>query len=139
MPVGPILRDDESAEFFDATADRKLLVQHCAVCGHKQYPLPFAPSVRRCRACASRNLSWEPAAGTGTLVSWTHIHGKPGKDGSPAPVTTVGIVELDEGPWVHTQLRVAPDHALRVGDALQVDFDRAEGGEAVAVFVPAGS
>ena len=33
MAVGPIARDDESAEFFEATAKNVLLTQRCEQCG----------------------------------------------------------------------------------------------------------
>ncbi len=135
MPVSVIARDDESAEFFDATAQGTLVVQSCATCGHLQYPLTFAPAVIRCRNCGSAELSWVPVAGNGSLVTWTHIHRRPRPDGTPAPVTTVGVVELDEGPWVYTQLRSVPDE-LHAGDRVQVAFERADGGEALPVFEP---
>jgi uncharacterized OB-fold protein len=133
MPVGPIARDGESAEFFEAAANNVLLVQQCEQCGHRQYPLPFAPSVGRCRACGSITLTWQAASGSGRLISWTHLHRKPSKDGTPTAVTTVAIVELDEGPWVFTQLDADPD-TLHAGDPVTVSFDRADGGEAVPVF-----
>jgi uncharacterized OB-fold protein len=135
MAVGPIARDDESAEFFEAAANNVLLVQHCGQCGHRQYPLPFAPSVGRCRACGSTAVTWQAASGSGRLVSWAHLHGRPGKDTSPAPVTTVAIVELDEGPWVFTQLHADPG-TLHAGDPVTVSFDRADSGEVVPVFTP---
>ena len=48
----------------------------------------------------------------------------------------VGLVELEEGPWLHAQLDVDPD-AVAVGQALSVRFEQPEGGEAIPVFEPA--
>ena len=83
-----------------------------------------------CPHCASPELSWAPAAGTGTVVTWSVVHTK------GLPNVTVGIVELDEGPWVQLQLvgdLPADLHDLRV----RVAFEHPEGGEAVPVFTQA--
>jgi len=133
MTVGLIARDDESSEFFNATAQNTLLVQRCEHCKHLQYPLPFAASVGRCRNCGRPDLSWQPVSGFGVLITWTHLHRKPSKAGTPTPVTTVAIVELDEGPWVHTQLRHIPE-TLHAGDRVVVAFERTAAGEAIPVF-----
>lgn len=138
MAVGLIARDDESAEFFDATSENTLVIQQCTKCSHLQYPLPFAPSTARCRNCSHTDLSWQPVSGEGHLISWTHLHRKPNNDGTPAPVTTVAIIELNEGPWIHTQLSAVPE-SLHAGDRMHVTFDRAEGGEAIPLFQPAAT
>lgn len=135
MTIGAIVRDEESADFFEATAAGVLTVQLCGECGHRQFPLTFVPSVIRCRACGSAQLTWVPVSGLGGLVTWTHVHHKPAQDGTPRPPTTIAVVELDEGPWVHAQLRSAPPN-LHVGLRVAVNFDAAEGGESLPVFAP---
>lgn len=133
--LGVMVRDDDTAAFFDATAAGRLVVQQCGRCGHRQFPQPFTPGTNRCHACAGSELTWEPVAGTGTLVTWTVVHSRPAPDGTPAPQPVVGVVELDEGPWVHTQLRgVGEGPALAAGLRVQVEFERPDGGETLPVF-----
>ncbi len=136
MTIGSIARDDESADFFEGTAAGVLKVQRCAECGHRQFPLTFAPSVLLCRACGSAQLQWMPVSGLGSLITWTHMHHKPTADGTARTPTTIAVIELNEGPWVHAQLRSAPPN-LQVGLRVAVEFDGPEGGESLPVFAPA--
>jgi len=136
--LGVMLRDDETAPFFEAAGRGQLVVQQCAQCGHRQFPAPFTPGTTRCHTCLSPDLSWQPVRGAGSLVSWTVLRGRPALDGAAAPATVVAVVELEEGPWVHTQLRGVGDGAdLAAGLALQVTFEQPDGGEPLPVFLPA--
>ncbi|GAA1017602.1 hypothetical protein Aple_023790 [Acrocarpospora pleiomorpha] len=127
MPVGIVRRDAATAEFFDGTARGDLLIRRCDRCGGWA-----APQTRTCPHCASPELSWTPAAGTGTVVTWSVVHTK------GLPPVTVGIVELDEGPWMQVQL--TGDLPEDLSDLrVRVAFERPEGGEAVPVFTPAST
>ena len=48
----------------------------------------------------------------------------------------VGLVELDEGPWLHARLVDVDTTSLSVGDAFAVDFEPA-GEEQIPIFRPA--
>ena len=48
----------------------------------------------------------------------------------------VGLVELDEGPWLHARLVDVDTASLSVGDAFAVDFEPA-GEEKIPIFRPA--
>ena len=127
MTVGPVDRDDATAEFFDGTADGKLLLRRCQV-GHYS-----EPAVSQCTTCGSMQLEWAPAGGGASLVSWAVTWSK---DGAAAVLV---IAELDEGPWWWSQLAGASapfDQAeLAVGTRLAVAFGTADGEhEAVPVF-----
>ena len=129
MAVGVIRRDDLSAPFFEGTAAGELRVRLCTRCGHRSIP-----QSRQCPACRATALSWTASSGRATVVSWTVVHGKPSPDGTPSR-TVVGLVELEEGPWLHAQLAVDPD-AVSAGQVLRVRFETPEGGEAIPVFEP---
>jgi uncharacterized protein len=129
MPVRPIARDSLSAPFFDATAAGELLVHRCTSCGHYN-----EGSYELCTACRGNEFTWERSDGTGTLVSWTVMHGRPAEDGT-VPKTVSALVELPEGPWIWAQIVDLADPAsLTPGTKLAVDFERPEGSEAVPVF-----
>jgi uncharacterized OB-fold protein len=130
MPVGAVQRDAATAEFFAGTERGELLLRHCAACG--QFSRPQA---RSCGQCRSADLSWAPAAGLGTVVSWSVVHGR-AVDGEAPPPTMVAIVELDEGPWLHAQLVDVGPGPVSGGQRVTARFERAEGGEAVPVFGP---
>lgn len=131
MPVGAIHRDDASVPFFDATARGELAVRRCPRCRHW-----WSPHLVTCAECGALDLAWEVVAGRGRLVGWTVIHGRPSGD-APAPRTLVGLVELDEGPWIDAELVDVDEAALAEGLPLRVDFQRPPDSEAVPVFRPA--
>ena len=122
--MADVIRDDDSAEFFDGTARGELMVKRCDACG--QY---LRPDSIACSICHGAALSWTDASGRGSVVSWIVVHGSESE-------TTVGLVELDEGPWLHARLVGVDTKTLSVGDAVEVDFEPA-GTEAVPVFRPA--
>jgi uncharacterized OB-fold protein len=123
MTVGPVDRDDATAEFFDGTAAGRLLLRRCEQ-GHYS-----EPAAAQCTTCASLRLEWAAAAGGASLVSWT-ITRQP--DGA---ATVLVIAELDEGPWLWSQLVGADPAALAAGLRLAVSFARADAEhETVPVF-----
>ncbi|MGY4745623.1 Zn-ribbon domain-containing OB-fold protein [Streptomyces sp. ATMOS53] len=128
MNTVTLVRDAASDEFFEGTARGELPLRHCTDCGTWN-----APHTVSCRSCRSGRLTWEPARGTGKLVSWTVVHGRRADDG-PAPRSLAGLVELDEGPWLHARIEVADPTRLRAGLPLAVAFDRPYGGDAAPVF-----
>jgi len=130
MPVLTIRRDETTAEFFAATSRGELPIRRCHDCGHDNPPQDGA-----CGACHSSALDWTPAAGHGTVVSWSVIHGR-ARDNEPAPRTVVAIVELAEGPWLHAQLIDVDPGEVSAGLPVTVAFERPEGGEAIPVFRP---
>lgn len=135
MTVGPVIRDEATAVFFDAAAAGQFLLRRCPA-GHFS-----EPAAVQCTTCASTELGWTPAAGGATLVSWAVTWAKSAGD-EPPRRTILVIAELDEGPWWWSRLadETPPDTAsLRTGLRLQVTFARPdEEHEAVPVFELAG-
>jgi uncharacterized OB-fold protein len=132
MSVGPVVRDEATAEFFDGAAAGWLLLRRCPA-GHVS-----EPAAAQCTTCAATDLDWTPAGGGATLVSWAVTWSRPSA-GEPRRQTILVIGELDEGPWWWTQLAgdpaPAPD-ALAVGRRLRIEFARADTEhEPVPVFV----
>ncbi len=125
--VGVMQRDTASAEFFAGTARGELLVKQCGSCRHW-----IAPPVLYCPACGSADVAWTATAGTGAIASWSVVHPRRGLT-SQSP-TVIGIVELDEGPWVFGQLVGTTPGSVTSGQRVAVEFARPEGGEAIPVF-----
>lgn len=134
MTLASLARDAASAQFFDAAAEGVLLYQRCSACGYAQ--LPIGVSVRtRCRNCGRNEAAWTPASGAATLVSWTASPVRTAEGTEPGPV--IGLVELQEGPWLETQLRGLTGAAteLAEGAPFHVGFERPEGSEPIPVFI----
>jgi uncharacterized OB-fold protein len=125
VTVGPVGRNEATAEFFDFAARGELMVLRCAD-GHHS-----GPRAQRCEVCGSGGLEPVAASGRAKLVSWAVAHRRDGATSTPA------IVELEEGPWWWTALVDGDAAALAEGLPLQVGFERPEGSETVPVFRPA--
>jgi acetyl-CoA acetyltransferase/uncharacterized OB-fold protein len=130
--AGIIRRDDWSAPFFDAAAADQLLIRRCAACGRW-----LAPEASACYDCGAEEPGWAPASGRGTLVSWAVQHPRASPPGQQAALTVLALVELDEGPWLHTGLAVTgPDAiaALHAGRRVAARFVHPADGESYPVF-----
>ena len=129
MATIPATRDEGSAPFFDGAAEGRLLVKQCS-CG------AFAgPERIMCGECGNQALEWVDASGNATLVSWIVTHAKAAPD-QAGDTNVVGLVELEEGPWMYATLLDTDEVELGEGTPLVVDFIRPGGGEAIPAFRP---
>jgi len=125
----PAIRDERSAPFFDALAEGRLLLKRCSLHRHVS-----GPEVMFCAHCGSAELEWVDAQGVGEVVSWTAIHSRPDEQGRTTVARVVGVVELQEGPWLIAPLLVDDPAALSIGDPVTLQPLQAEG-ELIPAFV----
>ncbi|HXP20266.1 MAG TPA: OB-fold domain-containing protein [Streptosporangiaceae bacterium] len=128
MAVGPVRRDDDTAEFFDAATDGVFLIRRCGQCS-----AAAEPQAKTCPSCGSADLRSEEASGGARVVSWSVVHGRQTVDGPPIR-TVVVVAELDEGPWWWSQLADADPDTVHVGQRLRICFERSGEHEPVPVF-----
>jgi uncharacterized OB-fold protein len=120
------LINPETRAFYDAAAKDQLLIGKCKACGeHHYYPR------RICPHCFSDATDWVPAAGTGTVYTYSTMH-----RGVPVPYT-IAYVTLDEGVTMMTNLVDLGDSRPAIGQKVKVVFREAEGGTKVPLFAPA--
>lgn len=127
ITVGPILRDEVSAPFFDGAARGQFLIRRSRATG-----AALAPHACTCPATGGVDLNWEPVSGGARVVSWTSLTRKL-PDGGEARGVFV-IAELDEGPWWWSQVVDAEPEAMHEGRRLRIEFQRHGEYEAVPVF-----
>jgi uncharacterized protein len=114
--------------FWEGAEKRELLIQHCLQCGHHQfYPRPI------CLACNSADIEWVSAAGTGTVYSKTTVWVEVIADLVPPYI--VGIVELDEGPRMTSNLLPGQ---CEIGQRVKVAWREREGLPPLPVFEAVG-
>jgi acetyl-CoA acetyltransferase/uncharacterized OB-fold protein len=131
--VGVVRADPRSAPFFDAAGRGELMLKRCERCQRW-----LAPTASGCPDCGedADELAWAAASGHGTLVSWSVVH--PRHDG---PVTVPALVELTEGPWLATGLRLSrPEQlaALKAGQSVEAEFVHPDEGASYPSFCPVG-
>lgn len=120
------------APFWDAVAERRLVLQHCCECGDVQFPpTPVCPK------CLSEAREWREASGHGTLQSWATFHRAYwDRDRDRLPYD-VCLIALEEGPLMISNL--AEEHAaLRVGAPVHVVFRENAEGKLLPNFVVDG-
>ena len=118
-PNPPLSPSPDALPFWEAARRHELVLPWCNACAaFFFYPRTACPS------CGSRDLSWKPASGRGTVYSFCIQHQSrvPGYAGATPFVTA--IVELEEGPRLMTILvDVEPDPAaVRCGSPVEVSF-----------------
>ena len=119
--------DPVSAPFWAAASRHEFLLQRCTQCRTYQfYPRPF------CLKCGSFDVTWAPAAGTGTIYSQTTIHVSVLPELPPPYV--VALVELDEGPRFTAGIVGGP---TVIGDRVRLAWREREGQPPLPVFTAA--
>lgn len=119
--------------FWDACREGKFLLHRCNICSRHYWP------ASRCVAHGAREMQWVAASGRGTLYTYTvlhHAYTPAMKDKVPY---VVAVVQLDEGPFFHSNLVDTPLDQVKVGMRLQVTMAPHESGLVVPVFKQAPS
>lgn len=127
-----IQRDEASAAFFDGAAQRTLMIRRCPRCGKT-----FAPKHGHC--ADGTELTWVPASGLATLVTWATDHTlvlDPALAGPDGRTATFALVELAEGPWLQVPIVDANPQLLEADMAMEVCFVRPGEGETIPAFTP---
>ena len=107
---------EESAEFFDAAREERLLIQRCSSCGkHQFYPRKV------CTHCGDTDVEWVQASGRGTVHTYTVIHrGIPGwlEEGP----YVAAVIDLDEGARMTSNVVDCAPADVVVGMPVEVTF-----------------
>ena len=126
----PYDADRETAGFFQAAGEGRLVYRACDDCNHALHP-----PTDYCPKCGGWNTSWRDAKGTGKLHTWTTVMHQIHPD-YPAPYTLV-VVELDEAPEVRLVGRLDGEPELQAGMPMQVWFERLGDGPTLPQWKPA--
>ena len=123
---------EDSAAYWEGTRAGELRAQECADCDHLRWPP--APVCPRCLSLAH---AWVKLSGRGTVFSWIVVHKSqhPAFWGDPF---NVAIVELEEGPRLHTNLIDVDLAAIRIGLPVEVVFEKQDDEITLPKFRPAG-
>ena len=107
---------DLSRPFWDGCARGVLLIQTCTSCGYRH-----STPQDICRSCHSETLQWDKATGGGEIYSYTVVW-RPQIAAFDVPYV-VAIVELDEGPYLLTNVIGCDPQTVAVGMAVEVVFE----------------
>jgi hypothetical protein len=133
MSERPVAQADAvTAPWWDATRERRLLVQRCRSCGHLQhYPRDI------CSACGALDPELVDASGHATVYSFTIVNRAPGPAFEPPYV--VALVRLEEGPVLLTNIVGCPPEDVRCDMAVTVTWEDLPDGRRLPMFTPMGA
>ena len=117
---------EETARFWKAAEDGKLLYGWCLACSEPHYyPRSFCPF------CFSERVEWREASGAAKVYSYSIMYR------SPTGPYTIAYVELAEGPRVMTNLVDSAFDRIAIGAAVQLVWQPTDGGPPVPCFAMA--
>lgn len=123
--------DDSNRPFWDAAREGRLVLQACGACGHVRYPISHV-----CPVCLDERFDWKTMSGRGTVHSTIVFHQVYNPAFAQDVPYNVSLVKLEEGPRMISNVVGVPPSAVKVGDAVQVCFDRVTEEIAIPRFTP---
>jgi len=125
----PVL-DPDSAPYWSAAREGRLVVQRCESCGrHQLYGRAL------CKFCGGE-VSWVDASGKGTVATFTVIrqnYSRPFRDWIPY---VVALVDLEEGPRVMTNIVGCEPDDVAIGMRVLARFEEVSEDAGIALFEP---
>ncbi len=109
----------------------ELRLQKCGSCGHVRYPISTI-----CPVCWSPDSTWTAMSGRGTVQSYIVFERVYHDAWSDQVPYAVALIELDEGPVVHSNVVGVPADQVRVGQPVTVVFERRSATAALPQFTP---
>ena len=117
LPPKPVA-DRDTQPFWDAVAERRLIVTRCSSCGSWIWqPRPLCPR------CHVADPAWVEVSGAARVVSWTALHPPVLTVWADATPFVVLLVELDDAPGVRMIGQLVDDAGVLLktnGDAEQL-------------------
>jgi uncharacterized OB-fold protein len=108
--------DRDTAPFWQAQNEHRLVFQKCSGCGHVRYIVsPICPE------CHTFEHEWLESSGHGTIYSFTTVRHQ--THPAFAPPYTVLLVEMEEGPRLVAQLRAPEDTDVKIGAAVHIEWE----------------
>ena len=121
-----------TAPYWEAARRIELVIQQCQTCDLR----PFPPRAH-CPECGAADLTWQKVSGRGTVYTYTVAHRPPHPVFADQCPLVISVVQLDEGPRLMTNITGCDPKDVKVGMAVQVDFEPIDDSDlALPVFRP---
>ncbi len=130
MTSGLPTADGDSAPFWDAAREGRLVLQRCSSCARLQhYPRSL------CVVCHSQDLDFIDATGAGVVHSFTVVHRSPDPEQFQPPYV-VALIRLDEGPIMMSNVVGIDPDEVYCELPVRVDWRDLDDGNRLPVFRP---
>jgi uncharacterized OB-fold protein len=109
--------DDLDRPFWEACRRHELLLQRSRATGRYYWPAVCDPETGR------EGMEWVRASGRGVVHTFSIIHEAFRRELAERVPYNVVVVELEEGPFVHSNVVECPNEAIHIGMPVEVVFD----------------
>jgi len=120
--------------YWEAAAQKRLVIQRCAKCGEYVWcPRPA------CSECGSEQLEWTAVSGRGTVFSFTIIRQVIARGAAAFEKEVpyiVAWIDLEEGPRFCSNVVDCPTDQITIGMPVEVVFDQASSEIVLPKFRP---
>jgi len=124
----------ETAPYWEACHDHRLLIQKCADCGKYQF---YPRSI--CSHCTSTNIIWVEAAGCGTVISYTIMHRAISEGYAKTGPRVLALIRLEEDVQMMSNIVECDPEQVKIGMAVEVTFEDWSDEISMPMYRPAGN
>ena len=130
-PIPLPVPNADNAGFWDGCRQHELRLQRCRACGTLRHqPRPMCPG------CNGLEYEWVRASGRGTLYTFTIVHGPTLPAFQAQAPYNVAVIQLDEGPFMVSNIVGCRAAELRIGMRVEVVFEDVDEGVSLPRFKP---
>jgi uncharacterized OB-fold protein len=116
--------------FWHACREQRFLVHRCTACGRAYWP------ASSCIDHGSARMQWEEASGRGEVHTYTIVrHAYDAAFADRVPYA-LAVIELDEGPFFHSDIVGCEPDEVHVGMRVGVVYDRVDADTVIPRFAP---
>jgi uncharacterized protein len=112
-----VVRDSLDQPFWDACCAHRFLLHVCATCGRAYWP------ASTCIDHGASAMEWRDSAGRGAVHTYTIVHHAYDAALADRVPYVLVVVQLDEGPFFHTDIVGAEVDDVHVGMRVGVVYD----------------
>lgn len=111
--------NDSNRPFWNAARDERLCMQRCKSCLHVRFPISHV-----CPRCLSYEFEWHDLSGRGVIYSYIVYHQVYNQAFKKDVPYNVALIQLAEGPRMYSNIVGVANDVPKVGDAVEVAFER---------------
>lgn len=122
--------DPADLPFWEGCQEGKFLLHRCNICNRHYWP------ASRCTEHGNSDMAWVESTGKGLLYTYTVLHRALTSSMKDKVPYAVGVVQLDEGPFYHTNIIDCGYDQVYVGMRVSCELTNHESGLVIPVFKP---
>jgi uncharacterized OB-fold protein len=128
--IRPYGGDMADIPFWEACEAGRFLLHRCNRCARHYWP------ASRCVEHGDEDMQWVEASGRGRVYTYTVMHRAYTPDKRDKIPFVIAVVQLEEGPFIHSNIIGCPHDAVAIGMPLQVELIPHESGLTIPQFRP---